>query len=89
MNPLLLAQILQAAVQLAETGSQVYTFLSTVSAKIQAGQAAGTDLTPADWAYLDSLAAQNLAQIKGYASITDALLAVSASTPAPAPAPGA
>lgn len=84
MNPVLIAQIIQAALALAQAGTQVYTFLSSVSDRLRAAQAAGTDLTDADWAFIDQIASQNLAQAKGYGSVTQALLAAPVSAPATA-----
>jgi uncharacterized protein involved in propanediol utilization len=88
MNPLLIAQIIQAALALAETGSQVFTFLTTVNEKITAAQASGNDLTAADWIFINQVAASNIAAAKGYGSVTAALLAAPTSA-APAPAAAA
>lgn len=85
MNPLLIAQIIQAALALAEAGSQVYAFLTSVQQRISAAQAAGTDLTAADWTFIDQAAATNLALAKGYGSLTEALTATPAVPQASAP----
>ncbi len=72
MNPLLVAQIIQAALALAEAGSEVYTFLSGVQSRITAAQAAGTDLTDADWSFLDQAASENLTKAQAFTATTPA-----------------
>jgi hypothetical protein len=70
MNPLVVLQILNAALALAETGTEVASFLSQISARIQADQAAGVDISAADWSFLDAAAAANVAeaeQLAGHA----------------------
>lgn len=62
MNPTIVLQILQDALQLAETGSEVASFLQGVATRIKADQEAGIDVSAADWSYLDAAAAANVAQ---------------------------
>ncbi len=81
MNVALILQILNAAVALAGEGSQIYTFLTSVVSRLQAAQAAGTDPTAQDWAYIDQLGAQYLTQLKGYESVTAAILALQPKAP--------
>jgi len=93
MNAVVLAQILQTALALAESGTEIYNFLSSVTQRVQAAQMAGADLTVADWEFIDQAAAENLAKVLGYTSATEALLAAanaqrapSAGAPAASPA---
>lgn len=52
----LIAKIIETAIALVQAGGDAVTFLQKVGATIQAAQAAGTDPTPADWAFLDQAA---------------------------------
>ncbi len=78
MNIVLILQILQAALAVAGEGTQVFNFLSSVVTRLQTAQAAGTDPTAEDWAYIDQVGAQYLTQLKGFASLTGALLSLPA-----------
>ena len=77
----LILDVLNTAIAVADEGSQVYTFLSGAVSRLEAAQAAGGDPTPADWAYIDQLGAQYLTQLKGYKSVSSALLAVPPAQP--------
>jgi hypothetical protein len=75
VNPTVILQILAAALQLAETGSEVATFLEGVATRIRNDQAAGVDVSAADWSYLDAAAATNVAeaeQLEGKSSSSTA-----------------
>jgi hypothetical protein len=63
-------KIIQIALALVETGSAAATFLQGVTERVTAAQANGTDLTDADWAFLDAEAATNLAAINKLAGNT-------------------
>ena len=81
----MILQIFEAALALADTGSQVYDFLTQVTARLSAAQASGGDLTAADWAMIDQAAAANLLKLKGYANLTSALLQSPSAPPPAAP----
>lgn len=66
MNAVTVLQILSAALQLAETGSEVATFLEGVATRIKNDQAAGVDVSADDWSYLDTAAAANVAEAQQF-----------------------
>ena len=67
MNPVAILQILQGVLQLAQTGSELASFLESVSTRIKTDQAAGVDISAADWSFLDAAAAANVAQAEQFA----------------------
>lgn len=64
MSADLILKILQIALALAEAGSEVATFLTQATTRVTAAQAAGTELTDADWDFLDAAATANRAAIE-------------------------
>jgi len=81
-----LLQLLNTLLALAQAGTQIFDFLSQIKTRVEAAQASGKDLTADDWAFIDQLAASNLAVAKGYLTLTEALAATPVA-PAPVPAP--
>lgn len=77
----LILGVLKTALAVADAASPVYTFLTSVVSRLEAAQAENRDLTAEDWAYIDQLAAQYLTQLKGYHSVTAALLALAPAQP--------
>lgn len=73
-----LLQLLNTLLALAQAGTQIFDFLSQIKTRVEAAQASGKDLTVEDWAFIDQLAANNLAVAKGYLNLTDALAATPA-----------
>ena len=67
MNHVAILQILQGVLQLAQTGSELASFLEGVSTRIKTDQAAGVDISAADWLFLDAAAAANVAQAEQFA----------------------
>lgn len=70
MSPETILRIIAIALELAEKGSEVATFLQGVNKRVTAAQAAGTELTDADWAFLDAEATANRAAIEKLAGTT-------------------
>jgi hypothetical protein len=82
--------VLSAALALCESGSPVESFLSQAASRLTAAQVSGAEPSDVDWAVIDQAAAAALLKVKGYVSMTAALLqtpqAQSPTPPSPTPA---
>lgn len=73
-----LLALINTLLALAQAGTQIYDFLTQLQQRVTAAQASGKDLTADDWAFIDQLAASNLAVAKGYLALSDAVAAAPA-----------